>query len=65
MEHPDYYGLREHLITFLEERAQRRAQPLEHDNPDARGLMVLIQFKENRRLSVLQNRCHRSRWKIV
>jgi nitrate/nitrite transport system ATP-binding protein len=27
MEHPDYYKLREHLITFLEERAYRKSQP--------------------------------------
>jgi len=25
MEHPEYYGCREHLITFLEERAYRRS----------------------------------------
>jgi len=37
MEHPDYYGLREHLITFLEERAQKKGATVEHDNPDARG----------------------------
>src|ERR1044071_1084696 len=28
MEHPDYYKLREHLITFLEERAHQKAQPV-------------------------------------
>jgi nitrate/nitrite transport system ATP-binding protein len=28
MEHPDYYKLREHLITFLEERADRKAPPV-------------------------------------
>src|SRR6266446_4166886 len=28
MEHPDYYRLREHLITFLEERAYKKNQPL-------------------------------------
>jgi len=27
MEHPDYYRLREHLITFLEERAHRNQKP--------------------------------------
>jgi nitrate/nitrite transport system ATP-binding protein len=27
MEHPDYYKLREHLITFLEERAYRKSPP--------------------------------------
>jgi len=27
MEHPDYYRLREHLITFLEERAHRKTTP--------------------------------------
>jgi nitrate/nitrite transport system ATP-binding protein len=30
--HPDYYRLREHLITFLEERAHRRSPAPEHGN---------------------------------
>lgn len=29
MEHPDYYRLREHLITFLEEHAHKKSRPAE------------------------------------
>jgi nitrate ABC transporter ATP-binding subunit len=29
LEHPDYYELREHLITFLEDRAYRKSPPAE------------------------------------
>jgi nitrate/nitrite transport system ATP-binding protein len=34
MEHPDYYKLREHLITFLEERAHRRPAPAQSQSSD-------------------------------
>src|SRR5258708_39782017 len=37
MEHPDYYGLREHLITFLEERANKKCATVEDDNAGSRG----------------------------
>ena len=37
MEHPDYYGLREHLITFLEERAHKKSATVGDDNGDSRG----------------------------
>jgi nitrate/nitrite transport system ATP-binding protein len=38
MEHPDYYKYREHLITFLEERAHRRSPtPPAPTPPPARG----------------------------
>ena len=37
MEHPDYYRLREHLITFLEEHAQRRPKPAEAGDTSGGG----------------------------
>ena len=33
LEHPDYYRLREHLLTFLEVHAHRRRQPILRDPP--------------------------------
>src|SRR6266446_7033867 len=43
LEHPEYYRLREQLITFLEVRAHRRRgsqAPDSHPNPDMRGPAV-------------------------
>jgi nitrate/nitrite transport system ATP-binding protein len=37
MEHPDYYKLREHLITFLEERAYRKTKTGAPPGPPAGG----------------------------
>jgi nitrate ABC transporter ATP-binding subunit len=40
LEHPDYYKLREHLITFLEERAYRKSKKESPDiggSPSSRG----------------------------
>ncbi|MCI0655268.1 MAG: hypothetical protein L0Y39_12460, partial [Methylococcaceae bacterium] len=35
MEHPDYYRLREHLITFLEERAYKKSEFSSETQPPA------------------------------
>jgi nitrate/nitrite transport system ATP-binding protein len=39
MEHPDYYACREHLITFLEERAYRRPTGCPSSNLESNGAL--------------------------
>ena len=45
MEHPDYYKLREHLITFLEERAQKKEQPAPISPAEPPSAVVPLQPK--------------------
>jgi nitrate/nitrite transport system ATP-binding protein len=52
LEHPDYYKLREHLIEFLELRAQRKSTSAQPAPPDSQSGVALLSESQTQKTPV-------------
>ena len=52
LEHPDYYKLREHLIEFLELRAQRKSKSVQPARPDSQSGVPLVSDSQSQKVPV-------------